>query len=62
MLQGVEVPVYAGKGDGLEILHQCDNKRCVNPNHLKLGTHSENILEYFSRGRYRKNAKQQTSA
>ena len=61
MLQGLEVPAYTGKSDCLEILHECDNKRCVNPHHLKIGTHSENIKDYFSRGRYR-NANEQTSA
>lgn len=28
--------------EGLDILHLCDNKRCVNPAHLKPGTASEN--------------------
>ena len=61
MLQGLEVPAYTGKSNGLEILHECDNKRCVNPHHLKIGTHSKNLKDYFSRGRYR-NAEKQTSA
>ena len=30
---------------GLEILHSCDNKLCVNPDHLRIGTHSENMRE-----------------
>lgn len=37
--------------DGLEILHSCDNRPCVNPNHLKAGTHSANMAEMVSRGR-----------
>ncbi len=28
----------------LEVQHLCNNKRCCNPNHLKLGTRSENCL------------------
>ena len=36
---------------GLSILHSCDNKRCVNPAHLRPGTHSENIKEAYARNR-----------
>lgn len=31
-------------------LHSCDNPSCVNPNHLSLGTNSENIRQAFDRG------------
>lgn len=37
--------------DDLCILHQCDNKKCVNPLHLRLGTHAENMAEMAARGR-----------
>lgn len=33
----------------LFLLHQCDNKRCVNPRHLKEGTHAENMRESSER-------------
>jgi hypothetical protein len=37
--------------DGLYILHSCDNTSCVNPNHLRAGTQSENIKEAFDKDR-----------
>lgn len=33
----------------LDILHSCDVKACVNPAHLRPGTHSENIREAFAK-------------
>lgn len=33
-------------------MHICDNKKCVNPNHLKAGTQSENIKDCVDKGRY----------
>lgn len=29
--------------EGLEVQHICNNRRCCNPKHLKLGTHKENM-------------------
>lgn len=38
--------IYRGEiADGLEILHQCQFKVCVNPDHLALGTHAENLQQ-----------------
>jgi len=34
------------------VMHTCDNPKCVNPEHLKAGTQSENIKDCVSKGRY----------
>lgn len=38
---------------GLEIRHTCDNRACVNPDHLIIGTHKQNMEDRSIRGRYR---------
>ena len=42
--------------DGLFVLHRCDNRRCVNPEHLFLGTNKENMDDMVSKGRQAKGA------
>jgi hypothetical protein len=36
---------------GLFVLHSCDNRRCVNVEHLRLGTHADNMSDRNQRGR-----------
>lgn len=36
--------------DGLDILHSCDNPQCVNPCHLRAGTHLDNMKDMIARG------------
>ena len=37
--------------EGMEIMHSCDIRHCVNPDHLRAGTHQENMTEAAERGR-----------
>lgn len=37
--------------EGMHVLHRCDTPRCVNVEHLFLGTHKENMADRHVKGR-----------
>jgi DNA-directed RNA polymerase specialized sigma subunit len=45
-------PIPEGDHHGTMVVrHVCDNRRCCNPQHLRLGTQRENVEDMMSKGR-----------
>jgi hypothetical protein len=37
---------------GMKVLHKCDNRRCINPDHLFIGTQKDNVADMILKGRH----------
>jgi predicted DNA-binding protein (UPF0251 family) len=33
------------------VMHSCDNKLCINPNHLSIGSQKDNVIDMFKKNR-----------
>lgn len=45
------VDKYGAIPEGLCVLHECDNRKCINTDHMFLGTKSDNSQDSWDKGR-----------
>lgn len=51
--------LYSGEiPKGMLIIHKCDNKICVNPNHLEIGTQKQNVHDAIYRAKSHRNVRE----
>jgi len=43
---------YGPVPKGMVVMHSCDNPSCVNPEHLRVGTHKENTTDMVCKNRH----------
>lgn len=41
---------HGSEPNGLEVIHRCDNPSCVRPDHLRAGTHADNMMDVSRHG------------
>lgn len=47
------IEAYGEIPKGMYVCHKCDVPRCINPNHLFLGTASDNMADMWSKSRHK---------
>jgi len=46
-------PIPEGEGyHGTVVRHTCDNRNCINPEHMVLGTQKDNVRDAMERGQH----------
>lgn len=53
--------VHGPIAEGLVLRHKCDNRPCINPDHLEVGTQADNVRDKVERGRAQRGTAVKTS-